>query len=201
MPEAATSSEPRGFRLDDFVVRHRVPISTVVIAGLLAENLIRGEKPRFGWLPQIDAMTLVGAILVAVGLAIRGWAAGILRKGQDLTTDGPYSLCRHPLYLGSFVLTLGFCAILGYWHDLIVVAVCAAVIYRATMLREERRLAERYAERWPGYAARTPRLLPWKPGAYVSAGWSVAQWRKSREYQAVLVTVLLLVAIEIWRLA
>ena len=38
-----------------------------------------------------------GALLVVVGLAVRAWAAGHLRKDRPLTVSGPYAHLRHPL--------------------------------------------------------------------------------------------------------
>ena len=49
-----------------------------------------------------------GAGIASVGEALRIWAAGHIRKGREVTASGPYRLIRHPLYLGSFVMGLGF---------------------------------------------------------------------------------------------
>jgi protein-S-isoprenylcysteine O-methyltransferase Ste14 len=51
---------------------------------------------------------LLGAIIAAIGLFIRGAAAGHLRKDQELATTGPYARTRNPLYLGSAFLAAGF---------------------------------------------------------------------------------------------
>ena len=49
-----------------------------------------------------------GAIVAALGEALRVWAAGHIRKGEEVTTSGPYRLTRHPLYLGSCIMGVGF---------------------------------------------------------------------------------------------
>ena len=49
-----------------------------------------------------------GAIVAAFGEAVRVWAAGHIRKSQEVTTSGPYRLTRHPLYLGSCIMGVGF---------------------------------------------------------------------------------------------
>ena len=51
---------------------------------------------------------LIGACVSLLGLAIRAWAAGHIRKNAQLATSGPYAFTRNPLYLGSFLLGLGF---------------------------------------------------------------------------------------------
>ena len=40
---------------------------------------------------------LIGAIIAAIGEAIRIWAAGHLEKGREVTMSGPYRWTRHPL--------------------------------------------------------------------------------------------------------
>ena len=51
---------------------------------------------------------LIGASVSLLGLALRAWAAGHIRKNAQLATSGPYAFTRNPLYLGSFLLGLGF---------------------------------------------------------------------------------------------
>ena len=49
-----------------------------------------------------------GALVAAAGALLRIWAAGHLRKGEEVTRSGPYRRLRHPLYYGSFLIGLGF---------------------------------------------------------------------------------------------
>ncbi len=57
--------------------------------------------------PEIITLIIGGAIAV-VGLLIRAWASGHIRKNQTLAVSGPYSYTRNPLYLGSFILGCRF---------------------------------------------------------------------------------------------
>src|SRR5258706_16263477 len=41
-------------------------------------------------------------------LALRAWATGHLRKNDALAVTGPYAYTRNPLYLGSFLIGVGF---------------------------------------------------------------------------------------------
>ena len=55
------------------------------------------------------AITIAAGTGVAlIGLLIRGWASGHIRKAATLATSGPYAYTRNPLYLGSLILGLGF---------------------------------------------------------------------------------------------
>jgi protein-S-isoprenylcysteine O-methyltransferase Ste14 len=196
--EAALSAEPIW---QTFLVTRRVTISLVLFGLLIAEDIYFGTKPQHGWFRAADGIGLTALAVIVLGLAIRSWAAGTLRKGIDLTTEGPYSLIRHPLYLGSFLVMLGFCLTVGYAHDVLVICGPIVGIYCLTMLREENRLTAKYGERWTTYAARTPRLVPYLPTHFTPTGWSLTQWLRSREYQALLTCTIGFAALEAWRLS
>ena len=57
-----------------------------------------------------------GAVLTLLGEWLRLWAAGHLRKNKQLTTTGPYSYVKNPLYIGTLLITLGYSAMaMNYW--------------------------------------------------------------------------------------
>lgn len=63
------------------------------------------------WLARPSWASLaVGAGVGLVGECLRLWAAGHLEKGLEVTTSGPYAWTRHPLYVGSTLLGVGFAA-------------------------------------------------------------------------------------------
>src|SRR6266542_2512731 len=75
--------------------RIRVPAGFV-----LAPLLLISARPTL-------ASLMAGAFVALIGLAIRAWASGHLKKNQELTTSGPYAHTRNPLYLGTFLLGTG----------------------------------------------------------------------------------------------
>lgn len=61
------------------------------------------------WLARPTWTSLAaGGVVAAAGALLRIWAAGHLRKGEEVTRSGPYRRLRHPLYWGSLVIGLGF---------------------------------------------------------------------------------------------
>ncbi len=50
---------------------------------------------------------VIGLALALVGIGIRIWGCGHLRKNKNLTTSGPYAHVKHPLYLGTFLISVG----------------------------------------------------------------------------------------------
>src|SRR5437763_9324665 len=85
---------PRSHRLRLLHLAQRIRVP----AGLLqAPLLIIAAKPS-------PRTLLIGAAVALVGLLIRAWASGYLRKNMELATSGPYAYTRNPLYLGTFIM-------------------------------------------------------------------------------------------------
>lgn len=189
--------------LSDFLVKQRVTISLVIVSSLVLKDIVLGPKPHdtgnFG-----DAFAMTGLCLVLLGLAVRSWAAGVIRKTKVLATTGPYGLCRHPLYLGSLAMMAGFCTILGSLLDACVLFGPVLTIYLLTIRREERRLAERYGDAWRQYTAVTPQLFPTRlfnlrRFTNLRTEWSLSQWINNREYQALVTSLAALTVFHFWQ--
>jgi protein-S-isoprenylcysteine O-methyltransferase Ste14 len=108
----------------------------------------------------------VGLGLMATGEGLRLWGAAYLGKtarssrprAGKLVTGGPYGHTRHPLYLGNFLLTLGFTLASGAgfpWFPGLV-AVGFLLLYRGHARREEAVLAAAFPAAWETYAGAVP---------------------------------------------
>lgn len=145
------------------IVNRRIAASRLVVVLLLAYIIVTGSPLLPPSLHEHGfAHELVSLLLVIVGALGRVWASLYLggRKNATLVQDGPYSLCRNPLYFFSAVGALGI-AIQS--HRLLVVLVLLLfllVIYAGTIRAEERRLAATFGEAFERYCAATPRLIP-----------------------------------------
>lgn len=146
----------------------------------------------FFWLATPDSLTLgLGAAVVVVGLLVRGWAAGVLRKDRELAVSGPYALTRNPLYLGSFLIGIGAVVAGGRpWLGLVFIA-WFAWIYGSTMARESAELATRFGKQFNRYRESVPifvpRLTPYRPLPDHAAGkttFSLSCYLHNREYEA-----------------
>lgn len=102
----------------------------------------------------------IGALVGALGIAIRAWAAGYLRKHEDLAVSGPYAFTRNPLYFGSVILGAGFFVAGDSLWAGIIVAAYLALFYPAVMKREEGELRAHYGDAFVDYAARVPLFWP-----------------------------------------
>ncbi len=102
----------------------------------------------------------IGALVGALGIVVRAWAAGYLRKHEALAVNGPYAFTRNPLYFGSVILAAGFAVAGDSLWAAIIVAAYLALFYPAVMKREEGELRAHYGDAFVGYAARVPLFWP-----------------------------------------
>lgn len=130
-----------------WATRARVPLHF-----LLAALLVWLARPT----PKLFA---AGSVLVLLGLLVRAWAAGHLRRDKPLTVSGPYAYVRHPLYLGSALVLAGFALASGEALVAIAAAAYFLVLFVPVLGREDKergRLSELHA----AYAAQVPTFLP-----------------------------------------
>ena len=120
------------------------------------------STPVFNFSVAIDLIIdLLAWLLFLIYAFVRVWATLYIggRKEKELVTEGPYALCRNPLYLGS----LCFGASFGLFLDSAVVlggVIILAIAYRFLVVpSEESVLRERFGDQFDRYVSRTPFLL------------------------------------------
>lgn len=125
-------------------------------------------------------------LLVLPGLGMRGYAAGYVKKNEELTRTGPYAYTRNPLYLGSMLIAFGFAAAARSWVILGSLVVLFAVIYWPTIRSEEEFLRGQFPD-FDEYARAVPRLVPRLTAAPTSASagvFSRVRYLHHREYNS-----------------
>jgi protein-S-isoprenylcysteine O-methyltransferase Ste14 len=141
------------------------------------------------------ASLVAGLIVSAAGLALRGWSAGTIRKGEVLTTSGPYAYLRNPLYVGSFLIGAGLAVAGGSWLWLVLFAGFFISVYGPTIAAEAERLTEQFGQRYVDYSAQVPafvpRMTPFRAsdrpdGANEGATFRWSQYERNREWEALL---------------
>jgi protein-S-isoprenylcysteine O-methyltransferase Ste14 len=130
----------------------------------------------------------IGGAIALPGLALRAWATGHLRKNDALATTGPYAYTRNPLYLGSFVMGVGFTVASGRLILGIVFAALFLGIYVPVMRVESATLTELFGERYLRYVKAVPfflpRLSPYRDGAKDKNTFDASLIKRYREYRA-----------------
>ena len=135
------------------------------------------------------ASLAAGAFVALIGLAIRAWASGHLRKMEELTTTGPYAHTRNPLYLGTFLLGAGVAIGGGVLWFVALFAAFYLVIYVPVMMAEAETMRELFSAEYERYSKQVPlfapRLTPYRPAfdPYPTQ-FDIALYMHHREYRA-----------------
>jgi len=148
-------------RYTDFVQRRRDELCFLawgagfVLAWRLGSggvNLVALDPP---------SLALPAWVLLVAGVGLRVWAAASLEKNFFTRPHGPYLLVRHPLYLGTMLISLSFFVTTGLvvggsvlWAGLV------AAVFLPVVRKEERELSAWFPGTYPAYVRRVPRLLP-----------------------------------------
>ena len=139
----------------------------------------------FAFLAHPTVPTILASLpVIAAGLALRAWAAGHLEKDRNLADSGPYAYTRNPLYLGSFIVALGFSVAASSWILTAIFVAAFLLIYLPVMEREEEHLLKIFPA-YRDYAARVPLLWP-KAGPQGPQSFRPNVYLKNEEYKAAL---------------
>lgn len=110
-------------------------------------------------------------LLSFVGLTIRCLTIGYTPKrtsgrntkeqiAEVLNTTGMYSVVRHPLYLGNFIIFLGIILFIQVWWFALIAVLAFFIYYERIMFAEEAFLRAKYGVLFSEWAEKTPTFLP-----------------------------------------
>jgi len=144
----SSNTEPAKMRYLRFAQRIRVPVGFI-----LAPLLFVVSRPG-------PVSVVAGSVVALVGLGIRAWASGCLKKNEELATSGPYAYTRNPLYLGTLVLGLGISICTGSWWFTCIFAVFYLVVYIPVMIAEAETLRRLFPYQYRAYSGHVPMFVP-----------------------------------------
>jgi protein-S-isoprenylcysteine O-methyltransferase Ste14 len=158
-------------------------------------------RVRFGFLGIVLALLLsrptvisllVGLMITDVGLLLRFWACGFLRKDKRLAVSGPYRYTRNPLYLGNLIIGIGVVAgSYSVWVALIFL-LYFLIFHPVIILVEKTRMKNLFPEEYEEYSQRVPLFFPaLRPSLPKShQKFSLELFQKNKEYRALLGAVI-----------
>ena len=139
----------------------------VFLGYLIGALIVNWIVPLTG--PWIFALRVVGAVMVIVGFLLTGSAVSQMRKAHTspdphqavtaLVTNGPYRFTRNPIYLGFFLIYLGFTLLAGTLWGLIASPFLLLTITNAVIHAEEIYLDGKFGEEYKGYRSRVRRWI------------------------------------------
>ena len=163
-------------------------------------------------LHQDERSIRLGIWFVLAGELVRLWADGYVghrkvnrterRQGEPkigtLITAGPYAYVRNPLYVGTFLIGLGFCLIAKSLWLILGALVCFLAVYPKKAAEEERTISGEWGEQFDAYRRRVhgwfPRLWPYpdRVGQWSWEGIYASQEVKTVVWLGVILTALYL---------
>jgi protein-S-isoprenylcysteine O-methyltransferase Ste14 len=132
-------------------------------------NIIYKWRVRSGLISAILSLILAkptfysligGAVITVLGLAIRIWACGNLRKEKELTTSGPYRYTRNPLYFGSMILGISTVVACQSWGVLAIFLANFLIIYPVVIRAEKEKMSQLFPEKYREYRKHVPLFFP-----------------------------------------
>ncbi|MDI1301413.1 MAG: isoprenylcysteine carboxylmethyltransferase family protein [bacterium] len=138
----------------------RIPVSrgaAALVIGLLLFATPRALSPDCETL-----LKMAGFVLAGAGAIGRLWCSIYIggRKTHELVMDGPYGLCRNPLYLFSLIGALGVALSAHSLTIFLVVGIFFALYYPGVIRSEESKLRPLYGKAFDDYCATTPAFFP-----------------------------------------
>ena len=130
--------------------------------------------------PKLVAI-VIGLSMLIGGLAFRIWSIRTLGKfftatvqrveGQRVIKHGPYTIVRHPSYLGAYVAMLGSAVLLEAYFSVVIGAIAIWLVYQYRIRFEEQLLTREFGEEYRQFMANTPALIPAVCGRRVAETW------------------------------
>lgn len=170
---------------DRKIKRYRTQLSALVAMVFLA--LAR---------PDLESL-LLGLVFIVPGESIRIWSSGYIHKNRMLTTTGPYSISRNPLYVGSFLMGFGFVISMAVVWIMVLFVIFYMYVYWFTIRWEEGKLKRTFPGEWEEYAGKVPRFFsPVRLGGYVRGDFQWSQVYRNKELWNA--SVVLIIYIVLW---
>jgi protein-S-isoprenylcysteine O-methyltransferase Ste14 len=148
--------------LSKFIVKHRTGLSQCLGIVFLTVFIFSNRKLDQSGHFVTEIMVILGCLLVGAATVGRLWCAQYIAgyKTDVLVMEGPYSMCRNPLYFFSLLggIGAGLCTE-SLVLTLAIVAVFIAV-YPATIRNEETKLSSIFGNAYGDYTRRVPRFFP-----------------------------------------
>ena len=159
---------------------------------------------------ESNIFMLTAIIISVLGFFVRFYTIGTTPKGTSgrntkeqvadvLNSSGMYSMLRHPLYLGNYLIWLGISLASFNIYFAVIMSLLFWIYYERIMFAEERFLERKFGSNYLNWASKLPAFFP-----------SILNFKKSdtkfsiitvlrREYASVLAAVLGFTFIEVLR--
>lgn len=173
---ARVAARPQRRARVQWFLHRRTRFGAALAAGCLLVAFLNPHPPWNGW--ERAPAIVVALVLMLSGALLRTAALGVIHKRERLAATGVYSLCRHPLYVGTILLVFGACALIPQPLYAVAALLYFLAFYPLTIAKEEFQNAVRFGSAFDAYRGATPLVLPvgrWRPTE--GFDWRRAIWK------------------------
>ncbi len=135
--------------------------SRIFAGALVAVLLVSEPAMTRGAFPR-ECMLWLGYALVIAGALGRAYCSAFIggRKNDVVVREGVFAIVRNPLYVFSFLATVGIALQFGS-IAVLVLLVCAYVgYYKQVVAKEEAFLTHKFGAQYEAYVREVPRWIP-----------------------------------------
>lgn len=126
-----------------------------------------GEQTEIFWI----SIAIVSIFISMLGVIVRGYTIGTTPRGtsgrntkhqiaDELNVTGIYSIVRHPLYLGNYLMWAGLLVFTANISLFIVASLMFWLYYERIMFTEERFLEKQFGEKYMRWSLTVPAFIP-----------------------------------------
>ncbi len=120
---------------------------------------------------RVKIVNYSAAFLSILGAVVRAYTIGTTPRGtsgrntekqvaESLNTSGIYSIVRHPLYLGNYLMWIGIVLFTQNFSFAIIVSLLYWIYYERIMFAEERFLERKFADVYLDWSKKVPAFIP-----------------------------------------
>ena len=127
----------------------------------------------YSWYGPLDgfSLTILSILVSLAGIIVRAYTIGTTPAGTSgrntqeqvadaLNSTGIYSLVRHPLYLGNYLMWAGLLLFTGHFWFIISISLVYWLYYERIMFAEERFLEKKYGQVYTDWSMTAPAFFP-----------------------------------------
>lgn len=153
-----------------FKYRGTLPLTGVIVAlGVyIYEKLQNVDSELFVNVTTYERICLTVSL---IGLLFRIFVIGHVHQktsgrntkeqvADNVNTSGIYSVMRHPLYTGNFIMWFGIALLTYNFWFIAFFSIAYIVYYERIMFAEEQYLRKKFGQKYLDWAARTPAFFP-----------------------------------------
>ena len=200
--------------IGNFLFKHRNYVFPLYILGLFVVFLTFGPpKNELDGSETAESLLDLAAVIVALtGLTVRGIVIGLayIKRGglnkkvyaDNLVTEGMFSVCRNPLYVGNMLIYTGEFMMFGNLWCLLTGVLSFWFIYECIIAAEENFLHNKFGAAYEEYCKDVPRWLPMLSKIPEATAGMKFDWKKVifKDYSTMCSTLVILACIQLWEI-